>query len=107
MGCSRAGDSACTSSTARNRARSGNACHKSLAPYRECRGSKTLAERNKSSGRGTFDRDDLKEAAGAAVRASVLWSRGLVDFGSWAGNIANQAPSEAGRTLLKPLRTSG
>jgi len=50
---------------------------KSLAPYRECRGWRSLAERNGTRfGRGTFDRDDLKEAAGAAVRAMepLAWS---------------------------------
>ena len=44
--------------------------HKSLAPYRERRGWKSLAERNKSSGRGTFDRGDLKEVADF----DALWS---------------------------------
>jgi hypothetical protein len=40
---------------------------KSLAPYRECRGVKS-SETEERSSRGTFDRGDLKEAGGAAVR---------------------------------------
>src|ERR1035438_94445 len=36
---------------------------KSLAPYRECRGGKSRAKTEQGSGRGTFDRGDLKEAA--------------------------------------------
>jgi hypothetical protein len=41
---------------------------KSLAPYRDCLGSKRTGEEN-CSGRGSFDRGDLKEVAGAAGRA--------------------------------------
>ena len=41
---------------------------KSLAPYRECRGVKSYGNEECSS-RGTFDRGDLKEAAGVAGRA--------------------------------------
>jgi hypothetical protein len=37
--------------------------HKSLAPYRECRGGKSRAKTEQGSGRGTFDRGDLKEVA--------------------------------------------
>jgi hypothetical protein len=35
---------------------------KSLAPYRECRGGK-VSPGKENSGRGTFDRGDLKEVA--------------------------------------------
>ena len=41
---------------------------KSLAPYRDCLGRDRLAK-TWCAGRGSFDRDDLKEAASAAVRA--------------------------------------
>jgi hypothetical protein len=41
---------------------------KSLAPYRDCLGGKDTGKVI-CWGRGSFDRGDLKEAAGAAVRA--------------------------------------
>jgi len=41
---------------------------KSLAPYRDCLGRDRCAKMRRA-GRGSFDRDDLKEAAGVAVRA--------------------------------------
>jgi len=41
---------------------------KSLAPYRDCLGGKDTGTVI-CWGRGSFDRGDLKEAAGAAVRA--------------------------------------
>jgi hypothetical protein len=41
---------------------------KSLAPYRDCLGREWKGEAN-CSGRGSFDRGDLKEVAGAAGRA--------------------------------------
>ena len=37
---------------------------KSLAPYRECRGG-NAPKTERGSGRGTFDRGDLKEVAGS------------------------------------------
>ena len=36
---------------------------KSLAPYRECRGGNLAQNTEQGSGRGTFDRGDLKEVA--------------------------------------------
>jgi hypothetical protein len=50
-----------------------NAAHgirndKSLAPYRDCLG-RDGARTVKCAGRGSFDRGDLKEAAGGAGRA--------------------------------------
>jgi hypothetical protein len=41
---------------------------KSLAPYRDCLGSERAVNAN-CSGRGSFDRGDLKEVGGAAGRA--------------------------------------
>jgi hypothetical protein len=41
---------------------------KSLAPYRDCLGRYSCGKTG-HAGRGSFDRDDLKEAAGVAVRA--------------------------------------
>ncbi len=41
---------------------------KSLAPYRDCLGGKGTGTVI-GSGRGSFDRGDLKEVGGAAVRA--------------------------------------
>jgi len=41
---------------------------KSLAPYRDCLGGKDTGTVI-CWGRGSFDRGDLKEAAGAAIRA--------------------------------------
>ena len=40
----------------------------SLAPYGDCLGQDRCAK-TRRAGRGSFDRDDLKEAAGVAVRA--------------------------------------
>jgi hypothetical protein len=53
---------------------------KSLAPYRECRGVKPRGTEERLS-RGTFDRGDLKEAAGGAGRAMepLAWS---LNFGA-------------------------
>src|SRR5258708_6919643 len=40
---------------------------KSLAPYRDCLGRERWAK-TRCAGRGSFDRDDLKEAASTAVQ---------------------------------------
>jgi hypothetical protein len=52
------------------------------------------------SGRGTFDRGDLKEAAGGAGRAMepLAFSWG---FGS--GNVGNFAPREGGKAAFGAL----
>ena len=63
-----------------------------------------LAERNRGSGRGTFDRGDLKEAAGAAGRAMEPLA------GFWVLGLAAPVMAERerqGRPALRPLRTSG
>lgn len=77
---------------------------KSLAPYRECRGRQLLAERNKGSGRGTFDRGDLKEAAGAAGRAmeplACSWGFGTDDVDYYG-------PREPGKGALKAFEDAG
>jgi hypothetical protein len=41
---------------------------KSLAPYRDCLG-RDKGAKMRCAARGSFDRDDLKEAASGAVRA--------------------------------------
>ena len=58
--------------------------HKSLAPYRECRGVQ-IRDAEEDSGRGTFDRDDLKEAAGRAMEPlACSWSFEVGIVGSFA-----------------------
>jgi hypothetical protein len=54
--------------------------HKSLAPYRDCLGSE-FTGMMRCLGRGSFDRDDLKEAAGAAVRAPSYGAASLLFLG--------------------------
>ena len=53
---------------------------KSLAPYRDCLGSECTGMM-RWLGRGSFDRDDLKEAAGAAVRAASYGAGSLLFLG--------------------------
>jgi hypothetical protein len=77
--------------------------HKSLAPYRECRGENPRrAEEN--SGRGTFDRGDLKEAVGGAGRAMEPLA---FSWGFGAGNVGNFAPREAGKAAFGALEEVG
>lgn len=53
---------------------------KSLAPYRDCLGGE-FRGLMRCLGRGSFDRDDLKEAAGAAVRAPSYGAASLLFLG--------------------------
>ena len=57
-----------------------------------------------SSGRGTFDRGDLKEAAGAAGRAMEPLA---CSWGFGAGNAGNYAPREAGETAFEAVEDVG
>jgi hypothetical protein len=50
---------------------------KSLAPYRDCLGGE-FTGMMRCLDRGSFDRDDLKEAAGAAVRAPSYGAASLL-----------------------------
>ena len=85
----------------------------SLASYRDCLGSKCRGEAS-CSYRGSFDRGDLKEVAGAAVRAmepeAVFGQLRYSDFGDvtaagtsedWLGSDGISAEASAGAVSVQ------
>jgi hypothetical protein len=81
---------------------------KSLAPYRDCLGREGPGM-VRGAGRGSFDRGDLKEAAGGASRAMeprvCFWGFDTGRIGRWtrkeAGSAALEASKGAGAGLKR------